>query len=170
MRGHTLCHKCHKRRRKWFDGACQESSCVIELRSSLCKLKFERGYLLPSLQAFAMMANSTIQPNTWTLAYKQLQDTSLLLDIYAPSSISHLADYPNAGFTAPSVPAVIYFHGGGLTVGNRRSWFPTWLQSQLSLVNRKHELMASAIYVSTLTCGRERTRCRSGLCLHRRGL
>lgn len=29
-------------------------------------------------------------------------------------------------------PAIIYFHGGSLTVGNRRSWFPTWLQTRLS--------------------------------------
>ncbi|PFH51240.1 hypothetical protein AMATHDRAFT_59544 [Amanita thiersii Skay4041] len=26
------------------------------------------------------------------------------------------------------VPTIIYFHGGGLTVGNRDSWHPTWLQ------------------------------------------
>jgi len=30
------------------------------------------------------------------------------------------------------VPAVIYFHGGGFGVGNRKSWFPTWMQKRLS--------------------------------------
>ena len=69
-----------------------------------------------------------------TLCYKRLDpgsDLSLYLDIYHPSwnkrdpelTTDHCSD-------VLLVPAVVYFHGGGLTVGNRNSWFPNWLKSQ----------------------------------------
>ena len=71
-----------------------------------------------------------------TLCYKRLDqgpDLPLYLDIYHPS-------WKNPGFEESEltadhcsnflVPAVVYFHGGGLTVGNRNSWFPNWLKSQ----------------------------------------
>ncbi|KAJ7579771.1 Alpha/Beta hydrolase protein [Mycena floridula] len=37
--------------------------------------------------------------------------------------------YPPPGLTikTPSLSALVYFHGGGLTVGNRLAWFPNWL-------------------------------------------
>ena len=66
-----------------------------------------------------------------TLCYKRLDpgsDLPLYLDIYHPSwkkselTTGHCSDF--------LVPAVVYFHGGGLTVGNRNSWFPHWLKSQ----------------------------------------
>ncbi len=53
-----------------------------------------------------------------TVAYKQVGDLTLYIDVYPPTLKS---DGP--------VPAVVYFHGGGMTVGDRASWFPTWLQS-----------------------------------------
>ena len=55
-------------------------------------------------------------PNT--IAYKQLGDLTLYIDVYPPTVES---DGP--------VPAVVYFHGGGMTSGDRTSWFPTWLSS-----------------------------------------
>ncbi|KAG6868257.1 hypothetical protein C0993_005748 [Termitomyces sp. T159_Od127] len=62
--------------------------------------------------------------NPQTLVYKQVSDHLSVIDV-------HLDVYPPAfvsvNSTTPSVPTVIYFHGGGLTVGNRQSWFPTWL-------------------------------------------
>ncbi|KAG6898409.1 hypothetical protein C0992_004120 [Termitomyces sp. T32_za158] len=62
--------------------------------------------------------------NPQTLVYKQafkhLNAIDVHLDVYPPSIAS-------VNSTTLSVPAVIYFHGGGLTVGNRQSWFPTWL-------------------------------------------
>ena len=68
-----------------------------------------------------------------TLCYKRLDqgsDLPLHLDIHHPSwknpdpelTADHCSDF--------LVPAVVYFHGGGLTVGNRNSWFPNWLKSQ----------------------------------------
>lgn len=56
-----------------------------------------------------------------TLAYKRLTNTLIQFDVYPPSS------YPMSDLDKRLIPAVIYFHGGGLTVGNRRSWFPKWL-------------------------------------------
>ena len=51
-----------------------------------------------------------------TVAYKQVEDLTLYLDVYPPTVES---DGP--------VPVVVFFHGGGMTVGTRRSWFPIWL-------------------------------------------
>ena len=57
-----------------------------------------------------------------TFPYKRVEDTLIHLDLYPPNVTSPL--------TPTVVPVVVYFHGGGLTVGNSRSWFPHWLQSQ----------------------------------------
>lgn len=56
-----------------------------------------------------------------TVAYKQLGDLSLYIDVYSLKP----------GSEGP-VPAVVFFHGGGMTSGDRRSWFPTWLLSPSS--------------------------------------
>ena len=57
-----------------------------------------------------------------TIAYKQLGDLTLYIDVYPPTTT-----------TGPGpVPAVVFFHGGGMTVGDRKSWFPTWLCSPCS--------------------------------------
>ena len=67
-----------------------------------------------------------------TLCYKRLNqgsDIPLYLDIYHPSwknPDSEESDFATDPFL---VPAVVYFHGGGLAVGNRNSWFPNWLKS-----------------------------------------
>ncbi|KAJ7069551.1 alpha/beta-hydrolase [Mycena amicta] len=53
--------------------------------------------------------------------YKTVDNVSILLNVYPPP-----LQTPN-----PCLPAVVYFHGGGLTVGNRTSWFPTWLKDRL---------------------------------------
>ncbi|GLB38669.1 putative alpha/beta hydrolase fold [Lyophyllum shimeji] len=71
-----------------------------------------------------------MSPNFVTLVYKQVskpgfEPIDVHLDVYRPASPP-----PGANTTSPSVPAVIYFHGGGLTVGNRQSWFPTWLHKR----------------------------------------
>jgi acetyl esterase/lipase len=62
-----------------------------------------------------------------TLAYKTLGDLTLFIDVYPPTPES---DGP--------VPALIYFHGGGMTVGDRASWFPTWLHSPSSCSSCAH--------------------------------
>lgn len=60
-----------------------------------------------------------------TFTYKEVDGIRVLLDVYLPP------DEVDQQFTRQVTrPAVVYFHGGGLTVGNKRSWFPTWLKSQ----------------------------------------
>ena len=68
-----------------------------------------------------------------TLCYKRLDtgsDLPLHLDIYHPSWKKHDSEFTTDDCSDLLVPAVVYFHGGGLTVGNRNSWFPNWLKSQ----------------------------------------
>ncbi|KAJ7160074.1 alpha/beta-hydrolase [Mycena filopes] len=57
------------------------------------------------------------------VCYKKIGQTPALLNVYPPNlkPKSH----------HPRLPAVVYFHGGGLTVGNRTSWFPTWLKARV---------------------------------------
>lgn len=48
----------------------------------------------------------------------------LRLDVYPPNRTS------TSGGDGVGVPAVVYFHGGGLLVGDRKSWFPEWLRGE----------------------------------------
>ena len=56
------------------------------------------------------------------------QEVSLHLDVYLPHSYSKGASISESD--GAGVPVVVYFHGGGLLVGNRKSWFPEWLRGQ----------------------------------------
>lgn len=81
-------------------------------------------------------------PDPVTLVYKTIpsapnpdadgeprgSEIPLHLDVYAPDS--HSNDAPSSDDNGVGVPAVVYFHGGGLLVGDRKSWFPEWLRSQ----------------------------------------
>ena len=81
-------------------------------------------------------------PGTVTLVYKTvcasnssseggLSGIPLQLDVYLPDSrLSGASAFEDNGV---GIPAVVYFHGGGLLAGNRRSWFPDWLQSEFTL-------------------------------------
>ena len=66
-----------------------------------------------------------------TVCYKTVKTDSLslpvLFDAYIPPSLE-----PN---DAPA-PAVIYFHGGGMTVGNRQAWFPKWFYGEQTPVTQ----------------------------------
>jgi acetyl esterase/lipase len=68
-----------------------------------------------------------------TFAYKTVEGAQIHLDIYSPSFAHHDNGDPNGNANSnagpATVPLVLYFHGGGLTVGNRKSWFPMWLHS-----------------------------------------
>ncbi|TFK52322.1 alpha/beta-hydrolase [Heliocybe sulcata] len=76
-----------------------------------------------------MPASSDVPSHTClTLPYKGVDDRPVLVDLYIPSA--HLK--PADGGTRPRLASVVYFHGGGLTVGNRISWFPHWLQRRLN--------------------------------------
>jgi len=68
--------------------------------------------------------DTSIPDGPLTFTYKEVDGINILLDVYLPPDVTQQAKHR---------PAVVYFHGGGLTVGNRRSWFPTWLQSQFQL-------------------------------------
>ncbi|KAI6098223.1 Alpha/Beta hydrolase protein [Pisolithus sp. B1] len=58
--------------------------------------------------------------------YKHIGGKPVVLEAYLPVS-------RDCGLQSPiRRPTIIYFHGGSLTVGNRRSWLPTWLQTRLS--------------------------------------
>lgn len=57
-----------------------------------------------------------------TFPYKFVDDKPSYADVYLPD-VKHTA--------RKTFPVVLYFHGGGVTVGNRRSWFPNWIHSVL---------------------------------------
>lgn len=71
-------------------------------------------------------------PFSYTFVFKQVNHAKISLDLYPP--------YLHSGSTAemdeetpesaPRVPALVYFHGGGMTVGNRASWQPAWLRGK----------------------------------------
>jgi len=62
-----------------------------------------------------------------TLEYKKINGSEpVLMDVYSPSRLT-----PNKGVI--SLPIVMFFHGGALTAGNRRSYFPHWLKSKFSV-------------------------------------
>ncbi|KIK92431.1 hypothetical protein PAXRUDRAFT_793019 [Paxillus rubicundulus Ve08.2h10] len=66
-----------------------------------------------------------MDPDPLTFVYKEIDGKPILLDLYFP--------LPSLSTDASDLrPTIIYFHGGGLTVGNRQSWFPSWLQKRLS--------------------------------------
>ncbi|KAF7364870.1 MYND finger domain-like protein [Mycena venus] len=58
------------------------------------------------------------------VCYKKIGQIPIYLNVYAPSNLESQSPYPR-------LPAVVYFHGGGLTVGNRTSWFPGWLKARI---------------------------------------
>ena len=63
-----------------------------------------------------------------TLSYKRLpNDKEILLDFYPPES-------SGSSSVIKTIPATVFFHGGGLLVGNRRLHFPAWLQSMYILL------------------------------------
>ena len=68
-----------------------------------------------------------------TFPYKTVGKTPLLLDVHAPEQHGDNASSEGAHV----VPALVYFHGGGLTVGNRKSWFPHWLKGASTHVKQR---------------------------------
>lgn len=72
------------------------------------------------------MSTSISQLGCDTFIYKQVEGTDIKFDLYAPSS-------PPSDLSR-ALAAVIYFHGGGLTVGTRRTWFPVWMKSMFAVI------------------------------------
>ncbi|KAH9841593.1 Alpha/Beta hydrolase protein [Rhodofomes roseus] len=69
----------------------------------------------------------------YTYTYKTVDEIHLLMDVYLPR-VSSSKSQQHATQASPhgEPPIVIYFHGGGLTVGNKDSWFPHWLHGRLT--------------------------------------
>lgn len=71
-----------------------------------------------------------------TAPFKRLEDsTPIFVDIYLPPQVpSALEEEPavRPNKHARLIPMVVYFHPGGLSVGNRR-WLPRWLIGRESL-------------------------------------
>ncbi|KAF4619717.1 hypothetical protein D9613_004819 [Agrocybe pediades] len=56
-----------------------------------------------------------------TLGYKPLnEDQHVLLDLYCP--VTRPANMENG-----TLPVIVYFHAGGMVVGSRKDFLPTWL-------------------------------------------
>jgi hypothetical protein len=90
----------------------------------LCVCLFDR----PTLNGrFSITGACLTATNTMiTLVYKQVSGLDLQVDIHPPWLSPPGIDTDSA---IEEAPAVLFFHGGGLTVGNRTSWFPYWMQS-----------------------------------------
>lgn len=58
---------------------------------------------------------------SFTFPYKTGGGETSYVDIFLPDIKKEL----------PALPAIVYFHGGGMTVGNRKSWFPSWMHGAL---------------------------------------
>ncbi|THH16722.1 hypothetical protein EW146_g3980 [Bondarzewia mesenterica] len=81
-----------------------------------------------------------------TFVYKRVENLDISFDLYPPLSpysvvgsqvrVTGIADIQ-------AVPAVVYFHGGGMTVGTRKSWFPTWLH-RVAFISADYRLMPPA--------------------------
>ncbi|KAF9783271.1 alpha/beta-hydrolase [Thelephora terrestris] len=84
--------------------------------------------LEPTLDPITLVYKTISTPNPDTDG-KPLE-IPLHLDVYPPNSRS--GGTSGSGENRTEVPAVVYFHGGGLVVGNRKSWFPEWLHGRLS--------------------------------------
>ncbi|KAH9480737.1 putative carboxylesterase M8 [Psilocybe cubensis] len=85
-----------------------------------------------------------------TLHYKLLNGTTpISFDVYFPDPISPIVISTDSESGPIPIPVVIYFHGGGLCVGNRESWFPTWLYRRVislgyAFLSADHRLLPPA--------------------------
>ncbi|KAF8965120.1 Alpha/Beta hydrolase protein [Flammula alnicola] len=85
-----------------------------------------------------------------TVCYKRLDDsTPLDCDVYLPRTTAPPREREIVTESDPQViPIVIYFHAGGLSVGNKE-WFPTWLYRRVrslgyAFVSANYQLMPPA--------------------------
>ena len=119
-------------------------------------------------QAATVMGREPM-PDPVTLVYKTVYASNssseggpsgipLHLDVYLPDS--HSGGASASGDDGVGMPAVVYFHGGGLLVGDRKSWFPDWLQSESALASLRPPPLRAGL---TLTRTLIRTWCRFSL-------
>lgn len=102
----------------------------IQIHASSCAASgaypFRAHPLLTRTAALTMPISAPQHRLTFT--YKEVQNISLLLDVYPP------AVNESTAFAHTECPVIVYFHGGGLTVGNKESWFPHWLHGTYDLL------------------------------------
>lgn len=97
--------------------------------------------------------------DVFTYAYKHVDGQPVHIDVYLPQ--------PAPSEILAPLPAVIYFHGGALTVGNRQSWFPTWLHREHLFPSRLSERFKNISCVAIcLRLTHVRTRDRAGDGIH----
>ncbi|KAF9031439.1 Alpha/Beta hydrolase protein [Panaeolus papilionaceus] len=79
---------------------------------------------------------SSNQYHRWTilttphrLVIKLGNGTDVVLDVYPPPFLTQSTSYRTSSNVdnIPVIPAVVHFHGGGLSVGNKESFIPSWL-------------------------------------------
>ncbi|EJC98122.1 alpha/beta-hydrolase [Fomitiporia mediterranea MF3/22] len=76
------------------------------------------------------------RPKPFTFLYKGLDHRNNYVDVFIPPKSS-----------PGPLKSILYFHGGGLTVGNRRSWFPQWIydramQAGYAFISADYTLLA----------------------------
>ena len=94
----------------------------LALISSLFILRSLWPLLSEKYSTMTYTPNNRPNVKSLTFTYKSVDGHSISVDVYPPTLVP-------GHRTVPKVPAVVYFHGGGLAVGDRASWFPSWLQS-----------------------------------------
>ncbi len=67
-----------------------------------------------------------------TFVYKKVGDVDITFDLY-PRAPALPVPIESEADSAATLPLVVNFHGGGLTVGNTQSWFPSWLKGEWDL-------------------------------------
>lgn len=118
----------------------------LALISSLFVLKFLWPLLTESYTTMAYTPNARPKVESLTFTYKSVQGHPIEVDIYPPTLGS-------GHRTIPKVPAVLYFHGGGLAVGDRASWLPNWLQSTCTLYSCPSTCNLTSVFSQERACG-----------------
>ncbi|KAF8586306.1 alpha/beta-hydrolase [Ramaria rubella] len=87
-------------------------------------------------------------PLSFTCAFKESSGRGIELDLYLPP----VAQEPSNRLR----PTLVYFHGGGLTVGDKTSWFPFWIYSLYTililfsnLIGQDRAMAAGFAFIST---------------------
>lgn len=71
------------------------------------------------------MGETDHPPCYCTCAFKESDGDKVELDIYLPP------EGTEANLSKDNLrPAIVFFHGGGLIVGEKDSWFPYWIYGQ----------------------------------------
>lgn len=73
------------------------------------------------------MGYKGLPPCFATYTYYEGRGINLDFDLYLPTSYSKTSYSEESEPVQVLRPTIVYFHGGGLTVGDKTSWFPHWM-------------------------------------------